>query len=143
MKKLLLIGILALCGLMTTGCGGYDAATIDYGCAWIYEIVNETESDIVYTCGKEVIVIKSGERERIFSYHSMCGKNTIVRDIHAPEELVSERKTVLYGKTLLLLDGEPLPDAIWRRSLWSFSNGIVYLATYTLTITNELIESLE
>jgi hypothetical protein len=136
MKKLPLIGFLALCGLLLTGCNRNKHIITDYNCAWNYEIVNETDLDIVYTCGKVEVTVKPGAKEMIFMLSTECEENDIPTDRYLPDDLISN-----YSTHKLLLDSEPLPNSIWNRSHWSFSNE-VYYAIYTLIITNELIENL-
>jgi hypothetical protein len=110
---------------------------VDYGCHVTFDVENKTEFDIVFMLYEEVeTVVKSGTKGEIIKSFGLCGKNTIPTDQFAREELMFS------SDCKLLLDGKPLPDAIWKRALWSFSNE-VRRASYTLTITNELIESLE
>lgn len=135
MKKILFFFAAATLAL-TTGCDG--DVIVDYGCELIFEVENKTEFDIVFMLyEKEEAVIKSGKKEVIRSDFGLCGKNTIITDQFVPGEL-------MFGSVCkLLLDGEPLPDAIWKRDYWIFSAKEYYDASYTLTVTNELIESLE
>lgn len=133
MKKLILFIMMTFSMI---GCDRNKHMLIDYSCVWDYTIINETEFDMAYIYGAVETVIKSGAKEKIFQHDTECGKNDKPTDLHAIGNLMFN------SAHKLMFDGELMPEIIWKRDFWSFSTE-VHHASYTLTVTNELIESLE
>ena len=117
--------------LIMAGCS-YDKT-----CVTILNIVNHTDAEIILIRGFEgtsETVIMPEEEIVASKIPSMCGKNTIPGPPIGGEALFN----VQYTK--LKVDGKIVSQEIWFAKYWDFTSE-VYLATYTLNITDELIES--
>lgn len=115
--------------LAMTGCSEHD-----YGYTVDYNVVNRTEFDIVIYNGKSKLTIQSGEAQTVHQTSGLCEKDAIITDN--------------FGDLLYLsgysmnLDGEMISSEIFERKYLVFESE-VYHATYTLTVTEELLQSLE
>jgi hypothetical protein len=135
MKRTLIFFALAAVAV-ATACKRNAPADIDYGCVWEYEIANETEFEVTYIYGGSETVIESNAKGIIFRRDTECGKNDKPTDMYIADGLMFN------SAHRLILNGEFIPNTIWKRDLWSFA-AEVHHATYSLTITDELIENLE
>ncbi len=119
-----------------TGCG---RNIVDYICSYSFEVVNESDSEVIAITVGNGVVIWPGRSQQIESFGFLCGLHTILKDdIH-------------YGNNGLILNPQDhriivdevfMPETIWKREYWEFDNSEERRATYTLTITNELIETI-
>ncbi len=118
-----------------TGCS-FDC---NYGLTIVYNVVNKTDSDIILVRGmggssetetviipkKEVIVLES---------HGMCCKN------YVPTDDYGHRLLNYVPSFNLKVNGKIVSRKIWEGICWNFTSQ-VYRATYAMTVTDELIES--
>ena len=135
MKKLIYtFGILAL--LAGAGC-----AKVDYSCYWHFKIANQTESNIVVVSSFSFDeTIKPGETFEISRIMAHCDKNTRPGDIFTEDEVM--QISHFSDQTIKIkLNKHLLSDTLWTRKYWDFAEK-EYQATYTLTITDELLENL-
>ena len=137
MKKIFcLFFTFAVLVLMMTSCG---LVIRDYTCETLFIIVNRTDSEIRLLRGVEgsekVTIIAPGEEIIADEKNGMCGKNTIrpprPDDAQLLDDMVFKLK----------VDGKIVLWEIWRTKYWDFASE-VYHATYTLNVTDELIESI-
>jgi hypothetical protein len=141
MKKLLLIGIVVLCGLMLNAC-----RNVDYGFEYDFYIANNTDTDVSVTVvkntGKEYVISPNDEL-RISSRGGECGKRKTALDDQYPDEEMIIQPLYHTSFTIQIKVGdEIIPDIIMKRKYWNFTTQGNYDATYTLTITDELVEEL-
>jgi hypothetical protein len=140
MKKFLLIGILALCGLMTTGC-----RDVDYGCNRDFYIANNTDVSVtvIKNTGREYIISPNDEL-RISSRGGECGKRKPpLEDQYPDEEMIMQLShSIPFTIQIKIGDEIIIPDIIMKRKYWNFTTQGNYDATYTLIITDELVEEL-
>ncbi len=126
MKKLLLFYIVAAAAL--AGCKD-NTICISSG----YKIVNRIESDIVIELkfeDKRVMTIRPGDTHVIYN-KTQCYEEPIPEVTLAPEVLQAEMK----------IDGEIVPNEIWMREHWNVDADVEnHNSTYTLTVTDELLE---
>ncbi len=131
MKKLLLFCV-ATAAVVMTGCEGT--------CHIYYEINNETNSEIVVqikeTGENSQIIIMPDSKQLIDSTGGLCDYGGLPEDgDYGWKGLVISDATMVIGET-------NIPDKIWMREHWDFSKTAKYEGTYTLTVTDELIETL-
>ncbi len=123
-----------------TGCN-HPKEIMDYRCGWYYKITNQTDSDVVYvdTYDNEAIFILPNETVLLARHQSSwCQEGYFPPDAYedTPDELMQ------FSECRLMVNDEFMPEAIWTRHLWGFANE-PYAAVYTLTLTDQLIESLK
>jgi hypothetical protein len=126
MKKILLFICTTMLAFAMTHCS-------DGSCTRDYKVINQTEFSISIELKKngEQIIIEPNEEREIYERWGLCGVGEIPQDGYSEEEMILDAS--------MRIDGELIPDAIWKRKYWSFANKESY-AVYTLTVTNELIE---
>ncbi len=135
MKKLILLFTMAT-ALAMTGCG---LVSRHYPGKETFNIVNQTDfemilirgfgdvegtSDLTISQGEEIIALERGAR---------CEKN------QPPDDYPENYQLPSFGIRRLKLDGKIVHPDIWLRKYWDVVRE-VYHSTYTLTITDELIE---
>lgn len=131
MKKLLSVLAISLILAATSGCDKINA-NIDYSCKWSFKIINELESDISVINGGVRQILKQGEQQTVYTEWSLCGKDDKPGDIYPNET---------YELSLNLnieISNNPVSSEFLKRKYWTFVDE-VYSATYTLSITDELI----
>ncbi|MDR0907315.1 MAG: hypothetical protein LBM63_01690 [Rikenellaceae bacterium] len=141
MKKILLIGILGLCGLTMTKC-----ITRDYGCEYYFYVANTTATDVFFTTVKKTgreYIISPNDELRISSRGGECGKRETALDDQFPDEEMIIQPLPNTSFTIQIKVGdEIMPDIIMKRKYWKFTTKGNYRANYTLVITDELVEEL-
>ncbi len=127
MKKLILL--FAVTTLVIIGC-----TERDYGCETDYLINNQTKSELTIEIASKnkQFIIRPGEKQVIYYTSGLCGKNT------KPDGF-SEGVVM---KFRLKINKKFVPEEMLERQYWDFVSEL-YLATYTLTVTDELLQSLE
>ena len=136
MKKIL-VCLVMVTTLLMSGCG---LVIHDYGCTETLNIVNHTDSEVSLIRGmiegsQTVTTIAPGKDALADEKTGMCVKNTIPAP-HSEEYMLFD---IEYTK--LKVNGKIVSWEIWLAKYWDFT-GEVYHATYTLNITDELIESI-
>ncbi len=134
MKKLLFFAAL---GLALAGC-----KIVDYSCSRYFNVANQTGYAITVIIKTGAVEsVPTGSERTIYKSYGHCDKNTIPDDPFPDEEIMhitdSSDMTVQ-----IQVNGRVVSEEIFKRKYWNFSNE-AYRATYTLLITNELIESLK
>ncbi len=128
MKKPILFFTVATV-VITTGC--------EYSCLTDFIIINQTTSTIDVNGKYEQIKIAPNDNEVIYHWGDLCGDRGTLSDRYS--EYPDTR--IVYD-WVLVINGESIPEEIWTRKYWNFSSVVVRKATYTLTVTDELIETL-
>jgi hypothetical protein len=132
MKKPLIFFILAASAALS----GCDAL---WHIDWVVE--NRTESEIVITTKRmgesNSIVIAPDDKQLIY----------FEEDLGDPGGLPDDDGYGYQGPVLtdakIMIDNNEVPDEIWLRKYWIFTKNSKYNGTYTLTITDELIETIQ
>ncbi len=139
MKKLIAFFAIAAVAVMA-GCRGME----DKECQWDFLIQNQTGSNVtIIWNGVARPPIISGE-EQVISY--TIGSCPVNRD--PPRDLFQEDEimhNIYYRPDVVIqiqADEELMPEIIFRRKYWSFTTTSSSTATYTLVLTDELIETL-
>jgi hypothetical protein len=140
MKKLLLL--LALAAVSMTRC---TEGLVDYDCTVVCEIENRTESEVIYTVERPAhksTTIFPHQTLQIFKGSGLCTKSEgekladYYEKLYYPFELMFDP-----ASNFLTSSDQPVPDTIWRSEFWDFTT-IPFKIKFTLTLTNELIETL-
>lgn len=127
MKKLLFC--FTMLAATITGC------SYDYRFAVSYNIINDTDAKIVLVKGTSETIMP-GEEVTIHEGGGMCSKN------YEPTQDYPEDHLLLNNVELKLkVNGQTVSREIWMVKYWDFASEI-YHATYTLTVTDELIKSI-
>ncbi len=131
MKKLLLFFTVAAVVAAMTGC---DASYYFY-----YVIENGTQSELdVKIGGRDPIIIRSGDKARVLR-HSELG------DPGGRVEFTPSGKYVyiLYKVTPVTINGQPITSSdFWLSEYWAFKRDSKFSFTFTMVLTDELIERL-
>ncbi len=130
MKKLFV-----LCSALVAmaGCGKhYDS---DCGYVYFFEVVNESDSEVIAVTEKSGALILTGKSQIITddSFEMNCGL-MVLPDVYQQYDLI-----LRYQKRYLIVDQVFMPETIWTREYWTFDNS---RGTYTLVVTNKLIETI-
>lgn len=139
MKKLLCFALFAFA---LTECKE-SPKNVDCGFYICFNIKNDTESDLIVETSSQRITqqpltIKPSKEETIHYLSGLCGEGYIPEDKYSD---YSERDEMALDVEISV-NGELMPSIIWRRGYWVFANE-EYVATYTLTLTDELIKSIK
>lgn len=128
----------------------------DYGYEWEFVVVNETEStriditqDYPYGPFPHIFALAPGENDLVWEKYSLGGKaDKPMQDEYENEAwrlsvggfwpVDSEDESYPFTMTI---DGKEVSSEIWLRKYWSFESTF-YTATYTLTVTDELLAEL-
>jgi hypothetical protein len=126
MKKLFLFFVFT--AVAVTGCEG--TCTIEF------VIINQADSDIIVAMGLtgEQIIIESGKKQIVDWQSVLC----------APEGMrgpfSDDGSRLLYAD--MYVDETIVPETIWTIKYWDPVLHDRFALTYTLTVTDELLESL-
>ncbi len=139
MKKLIpFFTIMAIA--MMTGC-----ANVDYGCTWDFKVVNNADLNVVVLWNGAIIkeAISPGDELIISSINTECGKQDgDLGDLRPQEEEIMNISSYSEPTILVKIGDEVLPEAVMKRKYWEYSSE-KYHGTYTLTLTDELIETIK
>ncbi len=127
MKKLLLPCLPFVAAL--TGC--------DYSCFTDFVVINQTASIIEVNGEYGQIKIYPNEEGLVYMESDLCGDRSTLSDRYA--EYPDWKIVNGFNMTI---NGENVSEEIWTRKYWEFSSIIVRKAKYTLTFTEELLETL-
>jgi hypothetical protein len=100
-----------------------------------YTIINRIESDIVVELkfgDRQITTIKSGETQMLYSEVRCYKPGGPVPDM--PAELMNAE---------MRIDGEVIPRYIWWREYWIVDTSIENHFPYTLTVTEELLDTIK
>ncbi len=130
MKRIILFLPLSAFAITLTGCDPIGS--------YYWNIKNDTDSDLVVGIEGEVpgapekqFVIESGEIEMVYSDAIMGTRG---------EDRFEAGQIMCYSA--VKINGRPVLNEIWRRSNWEFTRNEGFSSTYTLTVTEELLERL-
>jgi hypothetical protein len=124
MKKLLLFFAVAAATMMSC-----DPSTSIY-----YEIKNSTRTDLIVKIGdRPPTTIPAGEKEMVYSFNEtgVWPDEPFKGDYNRP-----------YSSLEVTINGILTSKDFWLREYWDFTKTGKYHDTYTLIITDELIETL-
>jgi hypothetical protein len=133
----------ALIASALVGCGLHDNK--DCGNAYLFYLKNETAHGVaIEVNGKNSVLglatISPGETKELYYFTFEAGCGEVIYDVYDSEDLISTMPNTMVIN--MRINGNPMPEAIWTRKYWDFSNGTGF-AKYTLLLTNELMETLK
>jgi hypothetical protein len=129
----------------------------DAGYTWEFVVKNGTGDKVIiitaespYETGyPKLLAIAPGENDPITAFEELgpCGRQTVLdRDIFRDDLSVVPISGVINGSNYftMTIDGEAISDAIWLLKHWLFEPDYdnYYRASYTLTVTDELLNLL-
>ncbi len=143
MKKLLLLFTMAAVAVMT-GCVTYGDHY--YASLWRFHLNNQTDYEICFVADGDF---------KDCTYPGMNLRFALIEgdkvldcvplgDLFHEDEIM--RPNYNWGPTNILqiqIDGELMPDIIFQRKYWTFVSHGSHWASYTLTVTEELIETIK
>jgi hypothetical protein len=101
-----------------------------------YKVVNHTDSEIIILGGfPENITINPGKEKVVFTGGGLNSDDYVPQDDYDSDEPLRIRDLDI------IVDGKYLSDRFMTRKYWEFKNK-VREATYTLKLTDELIEEI-
>lgn len=114
-------------------------AGCDYSCTWDYRIINQTNStiDLYVTWGKKQTLIEPGDEQIFFTRVDLCTHRGKM-----PDSFAEYPENYILFDAEMSIDGRQMPEEIWKRKYWEFSSNAKRHATYTLILTDELIEQI-
>jgi hypothetical protein len=142
-KQLTKFLFFALIAGAVAGCGLHDDK--DCNNAYLFYLQNETEHSVVVEVSGQYrepghAIISKGETKEVYYYTFEAGCGEAIDDVYGSEDLISTMPNTMVID--MKINDEIMPETIWTRKYWDFSNGIGF-AKYTLLLTDELIENLK
>lgn len=128
MKKLVLL-FAVVAGALMTGCDGF--------CTNDFVIINQTESEIIVDMSwynNKAITINKGNEQAVHHEGHMCSPRGGAGKYNDDVKMIYANMQV--GKTII-------PDIIWTARYWNYESSGKFHSTYTLVVTEELLESLK
>lgn len=137
MKKTVILLTIAMLPLLHS-CKDKPPIEGEHECRISYQVDNLTGKNITlsYNDGAEKEVsVAPGEKKEFFEYRGECGKNYMV-----PEGffgMITDLSTEVYA------DGRQVDESITSdKKYWTFSAPEYYVATFLLTLTDAMLESI-
>jgi hypothetical protein len=137
MKNLFLLFVWATLFFALTGC-----AKVDNECSWSFKILNQTSLNITIAGSATTESIAPGGEGVISQLHAMCGENVSDPGDRFQENDIMDITNNPNISIQVKAGKELMPNEIFRRNHWAYTHTSKGNATYTLTLTEELIETL-
>lgn len=124
-----------------TGCSGKE----DAWCSWDFKIANNTELNVAAMSNGAIMkeVIAPNNELTISSSGTLCSKqDSSLSDYYPDEEELMDVFSLVTPTIRIKVGDELLPETAMKRKYWKYTSE-KYHGTYTLTLTDELIETIK